>query len=146
MAKKSFKNKLLTLENAFGLLLAFLIVFDIKAEKRIANLVNSPLGMVMSLIGMIVIFVSMNPIVGLLYVIYLYETVKYSSTLLGDLVKPVEKIRKDVMNKLNNNNTLQEKGVEVEVIRNMAPLVKSPEDVSAIFQPNTLVNATYSVL
>ena len=97
MAKKSFKNKLLTLENAFGLLLAFLIVFDIKAEKGIANLVNSPLGMVMSLIIMIVIFVSMNPIVGLLYVIYLYETVKYSSTLLGDLVKPVEKMRKDVI-------------------------------------------------
>ena len=146
MAKKSFKNKLLTLENAFGLLLAFLIVFDIKAEKGIANLVNSPLGMVMSLIIMIVVFVSMNPIVGLLYVIYLYETVKYSSTLLGDLVKPVEKMRKDVMNKLNNNNMLQEKGVEVEVIRKMAPLVKSPEDASARFQPNTLVNATYSVL
>ena len=146
MARKSFKNKLLTLENAFGLLLAFLIVFDIKAEKRIANLVNSPLGMVMSLIGLIVIFVCMNPIVGLLYVIYLYETVKYSSTLLGDLVKPVEKIRKDVMNKLNKHNMLQEKGVEVEVIKKMAPLVKSPEDVSAIFQPNTLVNATYSVL
>lgn len=146
MAKKSFKNELLTIENAFGLLLAFLIVFDIKAEKRIANLVNSPLGMVMSLIGMIVIFVSMNPIVGLLYVIYLYETVKYSSTLLGDLVKPVEKMRKDVMDKLNNKIIIQDKGVEVEVIRKMAPLVKSPEDAGALFQPNTLVNATYSLL
>lgn len=146
MAKKSFKNKLLTLENAFGLLLAFLIVFDIKVEKRIANLVNSPLGMVMSLIGLIVIFVCMNPIVGLLYVIYLYETVKYSSTLLGDLVKPVEKIRKDVMNKLNKHNALEEKGVEVEVIKKMAPIVKSTEDVNANFQPNTLVNARYSVL
>lgn len=146
MARKSFKNKLLTLENAFGLLLAFLIVFDIKAEKHVANLVNSPLGMVVSLIGMIVVFVSMNPIVGLLYVIYLYETVKYSSTVLGDLVKPVEKMRKDVMSKLNQDNKLQEKGVEVEVIKKMAPIVKSQEDASVVFQPNTLVNATYSEL
>lgn len=145
MPRKMMKKNLISLENLLGLVLAVLIVFDIKVEQNIANLVNSPLGMVLSLIGLILVFVTMNPIIGFLYVIYLYETVKYSSSLLGDLVKPVEKIRKEVMKKLNTGNLMGTQGVEVEVIEKMAPLVKKPEDYGVKFVPNTVSN-TYSAL
>lgn len=141
MSKKNMKNSILTLENLVGLVLGLLIVLDIKVEQNIANLVNTPLGMILSLIGMVIIFVCMNPIIGVLYVIYLYETVKYSSTMLGNLVKPVENIRKDVMKTLNKNNLISKRGVEVEVIERMAPLVKKPEDEGVNFKPNTVHNS-----
>ena len=38
------KNNLLSLENIVGLLLAILIVFDLKVERNIANVINSPVG------------------------------------------------------------------------------------------------------
>ena len=145
MPRKMMKKNLLSLENLLGLVLAILIVFDIKVEQNIANLVNSPIGMVLSLIGLILVFVTMNPIIGFLYVVYLYETVKYSSTMLGNLVKPVENIRKDVMRKLNSGNLMGQKDVEVEVIERMAPLVKKAEDYGVNFQPNAESN-TYTTL
>ena len=65
-------NKLMTFENMLGLLLAVLIVFDLKVEQKIANMVNSPLGMVLSLVVLVCLFVVMSPVVGLLFLIYLY--------------------------------------------------------------------------
>ena len=40
------KNNLLSLENIVGLLLAILIVFDLKVERNIANVINNPVGIV----------------------------------------------------------------------------------------------------
>ena len=71
------KNNLLSLENMLGLLLAILIVFDLKIERNIANVINSPSGIVLSLGLVVLLFIFMNPIIGLLFLIYVYETVKY---------------------------------------------------------------------
>lgn len=40
----------LTLENGIGLLLAILIIFDLKVEQPIADLLNTPLGIIVSLL------------------------------------------------------------------------------------------------
>ena len=99
--KKNSKSTLLTLENLVGLLLAILIVFDLKVERSLANIINSPVGIVLSLVLLVVLFVFMNPIVGLLFFwIHVYETVKYSSSFLHQYTQPVEKVRKNIMNKL----------------------------------------------
>ena len=129
-------NKLMTLENMLGLLLAVLIVFDLKVEQKIANMVNSPLGMVLSLVVLVCLFVVMSPVVGLLFLIYLYETVKYSSSMIAEYTKPIEKVRHNIMTKLN----LAGKGkdsVEIDVINHMAPLIKKGEKMNVKFVANT---------
>ena len=89
------KSKLLNLENMLGLLLAVLIVFDLKLERNIANVINSPVGIVLSLVLVVVLFIFMNPIIGLLFLIYVYETVKYSSSfyiITPNLLRKLKKI------------------------------------------------------
>ena len=115
-------SKLMTLENIIGFVLAILIVFDLKVETKIANLINSPIGMVLSLVILVCLFVMLNPIIGLLFLIYVYETVKQSSNLISEYTKPIEKVRHSIMNKLNIGSSNKD-NVEVEVIGKMAPIV-----------------------
>ena len=135
--KKKSKSTLFTVENLIGLVLAILIVFDLKLEQSLANLINSPVGIVLSLVLLVVLFVFMNPIVGLLFLIYIYETVKYSSSMLFQYTQPVEKVRKSIMNKLNFASENNKDDVEVEVISKMAPLVRKMEKFGVSFQPNS---------
>ena len=56
--------------------MALLIVFEYKFENDIRLLLNSPAGIAISLVLLFVMFIFLNPIVGLLFLIYLYENVK----------------------------------------------------------------------
>ena len=140
------KNNLLSLENIVGLLLAILIVFDLKVERNIANVINSPVGIVLSLVLVIILFIFMNPIVGLLFLIYVYETVKYSSSFLQSYTQPVEKVRKNIMNKLNLANEASKDEVEVKVIEKMAPIVKKGQNNNLDFIPHEENKLKYNVL
>ena len=140
------KNNLLSLENIVGLLLAILIVFDLKVERSIANVINSPVGIVLSLVLVIILFIFMNPIVGLLFLIYVYETVKYSSSFLQSYTQPVEKVRKNIMNKLNLANELSKDEVEVKVIEKMAPIVKKNQNNNLNFIPHEENKLKYNIL
>ena len=144
-SKKS-RNNLLSTENIIGLILAILIVFDLKVERNIANLINSPVGIVLSLVTLVVLFVFMNPIVGLLFLIYVYETVKYSSSFLTQYTQPVENVRKNIMNRLNLANEKSKDDVEIKVIQKMAPLVRKSENSGVNFVPNTDKNLNFESL
>ena len=147
-SKKSNKalNNLLSMENIVGLVLAILIVFDLKVERNIANLINSPVGIVLSLVTLVVLFVFLNPIVGLLFLIYVYETVKYSSSFLTQYTQPVENVRKNIMNRLNLANEASKDNVEIKVIQKMAPIVKKSEKYGVNFVPNTDEKLKYESL
>lgn len=133
-------NKLMTLENMLGLLLAVLIVFDLKVEQKIANMINSPLGMVLSLVLLVCLFVVMSPVVGLLFLIYLYETVKYSSSMMAEYTKPIEKVRHNIMSKLNLAGKSKD-SVEIDVINQMAPLIKKGEKMNVNFVANSAASS-----
>lgn len=135
---KMSKASMLSFENVLGLVLAILIVFDLKLERHIANVINTPVGIVLSLVLLVVMFVFLNPIVGLLFLIYVYETVKYSSSFLYEYTQPVENARKSLMNKLNLSNVPLKDDVEVRVIERMAPIVKKQEAFGVNFVPNSL--------
>ena len=139
MAKRGMAlNSLLSFENLLGLVLAVLIVFDLKMERSIANMINTPVGLVLSLVLLVVIFVVMNPIVGLLFLIYLYETVKHSSSMLYEYTQPVEKVRKNIMNRLNLGNNTKKDEVEIEIVSKMAPLVRKSERLGVDYKPMAL--------
>lgn len=137
---------MLSFENILGFVLATLIVFDFKVERSIANVINSPVGIVLSMVLLVVMFVFLNPIIGLLFLIYIYETVKYSSSFLAEYVKPVERVRTDLMQKLNMSHESSRDNVEVNVISKMAPIVTVRESPNANFQPSTQFSLKYTAI
>jgi len=78
MKPKTKKSSLVTIDNLLGLILAILIIFQIRPKPEDSNLLNSPAGIVMSLVLVVILFVTLHPIVGLLALIYLYEIIRHS--------------------------------------------------------------------
>ena len=151
--KKVSKNlsSLITFENLFGLILAFLIIFEFKVEDNIKQVINSPLGIVFSLIAVIIIFLFMNPLIGLLFLIYLYETVKSPYNNVVNYKQNNENNKINILKKLNsslpyNNNSDSPDSVEKKVINDMAPIIKKNENPNAKFIPNIQTNLKYDMI
>ena len=87
-------KKLMTLENLLGVVLAVMILFDVKMNMRTTQFINSPLGIVLCIIVTILLFVFLHPILGFLFLIYLYENVKHMNKLFKNFMRKSEsKIR-----------------------------------------------------
>ena len=114
MVKKIVKlpstQKLLTLENVIGLLLAILIIFDLKVESSICRLINTNVGKIFSLVIIVLLFIFVHPIVAILFLIYLYQCLNVNHN---------ENTKLDILQKLNPPKTFQ---VEEEVILMKAPI------------------------
>jgi hypothetical protein len=107
---------LFSTENILGLILAVLIIFQILPGVSSANMVNNPIGIIISLILAVVLFVLMNPIVGFLFLIYLYEIIQISNNYNKQVI-PVTRNKE-----LQNLNTPPSVQLEETVIRSMAPI------------------------
>ena len=126
-----------SLPNIIGLILALLILFEFNVENDLKEVIKSPVGMILSLILLVIMFVFMNPIIGLLFLIYLYEVVKDSPLHPAKFVNNAMS-KQSVMNHLNQNISRKESDkVEIDVIRRMAPIVRKRENPSAVFVSNT---------
>ena len=137
---------LFTLDNIVGLILAILIFFDFKVENDFKDILNTPPGMILALVLLIIIFIFMNPIVGLLYLIYIYECVKdtalHPSKFNGSSI-----MKQNVLNQLNNNpQRKKEDNVDYEIINKMAPIVKKRENNNSIFVPHINDNISFEKL
>lgn len=117
----------LTLENGIGLLLAILIIFDLKVEQPIADLLNTPLGIIVSLLVFILFLIYMNPIVAILFIIYLYETMKLSS----NMMITTKKRNNDLVKMNQPMDTL----LEEKVIQEKAPIVNKDKHMNVSFKP-----------
>jgi predicted membrane protein len=119
MAKK---YSLFSIDNIIGVLLAILIIFDLKIERPIINLINTPIGIIFSLIFVIILFICLNPIIGILFLIYLFINVK--------------DVRKTTRNNvLHNLNPPREMQVEEEIILINAPIKNQNKGNNVSFQP-----------
>jgi hypothetical protein len=127
MANKNKYSGIMTLENIIGLLLAILILFDLKIEQPISKLLNTPLGIVMSLLIVIIMFYMMNPVVGILFLIYLYQTVKHDS-----LYNTVNKDK--ILRKMNPPKTFE---VEEQIILERAPIKNQNQNNNVSFKPTS---------
>ena len=119
MAKK---YSLFSIDNIIGVLLAILIIFDLKIERPIINLINTPIGIIFSLIFVIILFMCLNPIIGILFLIYLFMNIK-------------EARRTTRTNVLHNLNPPREMQVEEEVILVNAPIKNQNKGNNVSFQP-----------
>ena len=139
-------KSLFTLDNIVGIILAALIFFEFKVENDIKDILNSPPGMILALVLLVVIFIFMNPIVGLLYIIYIYECVKdtalHPSKFNGSSI-----MKQNVLNQLNNNpQRKKEDNVDYDIINKMAPIVKKREKSNSNFVPHINDNISFEKL
>jgi hypothetical protein len=116
---------LLSWENVVGLILAVLIVLQVFPSPSVAEMVNSPLGIIGGLIVVVFFFVTMHPIVGFLLMIYLYELLKR--------VPKMESIEK--MERLRKLNPFRPMEVEEEVILAKAPIKNQGQGNNVSFSP-----------
>ncbi len=122
-------SSLFSMENALGLLLAVLIIFQILPSVTIANSLNNPFGVVLGLILVVIFFVTMNPIVGFLLLIYLYEIIQVSNKF-NKQMSPMT--RNKELNSLNPQPTTQ---LEEIIIRDMAPIKNEFQGNNVSFSP-----------
>ena len=116
------KFNLFSIDNIIGVLLAILIIFDLKIEKPILNLINTPIGIIFSIVFIIILFVCLNPIIGILFLIYLFINIKEARNTTRN-------------NVLNNLNPPQEMQVEEEIIFVKAPIKNQNKGNNVSFQP-----------
>ncbi len=116
------KSNLFSIDNIIGVLLAILIIFDLKIERPIINLINTPIGMIFSLIFVIILFIYLNPIIGILFLIYIFINIKESK-------------KTSKQNILQDLNPPQEMQVEEEVILNKAPIKNQNKGNNVSFKP-----------
>jgi hypothetical protein len=138
MKSKKSSSRILTLNNLLGLLIASLIVFDVKMSLNMTQFVNSPLGIVIAIIVIIVMFVFMHPILGLLVIVYLYENVKHVNKMFSKMRPSHQAKDLSVMKKMNKSS--YNAMVEEEVVNKMAPIIKKRENPNAKFLPSTYDN------
>jgi hypothetical protein len=118
MVKKAMPSNLFTFENIIGLLLAILIVFDLKVEEPICRLINTNMGLISSVGVILLLVIFVHPIVGILFLIYLYQCSNKNGSY-------SQENKNNVLQKLNEEPSLQ---VEEEVIYNVAPIKNQNKD------------------
>ena len=129
MAHKNKYSGIMTLENVIGLLLAILILFDLKIVQPISKLLNTPVGLTMSLLIVIIMFYMMNPVVGILFLIYLYKSIKYDTV--------YSTVNKDkILKKMNPPPTFE---VEEQIILERAPIKNQNQNNNVSFKPTILI-------
>ena len=125
----SKKSTILTMENILGLILALLIIFQILPSVTIANGLNNPVGVIFGLILVVIFFMTMNPIVGFLLLIYLYEIIQTSNNF-NKVVYPITR-----NTELQMMNTKPEVQLEETIIRTMEPIKNENQGNNVSFSP-----------
>jgi len=100
MKPKIKKSSLASIDNLLGLILAILIIFQIRPNPEDSNVLNTPFGIIGSLVLVTILFITLNPVVGLLALIYLYEIMRNSTGY-------VKAGKTEIMEKLNSPKEVQ---------------------------------------
>ena len=106
------KFKILTLENLIGLLLAILIIFNLSLDAPLSIALNSAYGLIFSAIILIILFVTMHPVIGILFAIYIYQNI-------NQIHGYYEKKKDEVLQQMNPPIEFQ---VEEQIILEKAPI------------------------
>ena len=72
-------QKMINADIVVAILLAILITFELKVEEDIRQFMNSALGLLVCSLGAILMFIYLNPLVALLFIVYFYENVRHDN-------------------------------------------------------------------
>tara|TARA_Y100000389_G_scaffold99354_1_gene96082 strand:- start:11761 stop:12198 length:438 start_codon:yes stop_codon:yes gene_type:complete len=141
---KSIK-KMINLDIVVALVLAILITFELKVEEDLRQFMNSALGLVSCLLILVVMFVYLNPLVGLLFLVYFYENIKFDNVHSGLYDKYTNKNILDKLTKSRKVTQKKQDSVEIETIKRMAPIVQKKEKMLS-FKANNVSKHNYKLL
>lgn len=68
-------NTITLLENIVGVILAVFIVFKILPNTNLCRQMNQPVYIVLYLVFTVILFITLNPIIGFLFLIYGYQLI-----------------------------------------------------------------------
>ena len=128
----------ITYENIIGVIFALLIICEFNFEDDIKVFINTPIGTIIMFILGIFLFMYYNPIISILFFIFIYDNIKDNYKL--DLSIP--SLENDfISNKMDiiNSKNKQIKDVEIDIIKDMSPIVKKNENVNSNFNPNNKI-------
>lgn len=135
-------KKMINVDLIVAVLLATLIIFELKVEEDIRQFMNSALGLLVCSIGVVLMFIYLNPLVALLFLVYFYENVKHDNLQSGMYDKYTNKNVLDTLMKSNKITQKKQDVVEIETIKKMAPIIQKREK-SVSFKPNHYNKVSY---
>jgi hypothetical protein len=137
---ESFKN-LSSVELVLFLAFVLYVVLPMNTPESVKPFVNSPMGLLFFFCVTVGLFAYTNPILGILYILVVYEALRRSSDTFKNpraIVMEYEPSQKNKDITLQKMNPVRnEKTVEEEVIEARAPINKNPsmEIVQTSFKP-----------
>lgn len=136
----------ITFENIIGLIFAILIICEFNFETEIKKFINTPVGSLLMFVSGIFLFMYYNPLVSLLFFIFIYDNIKESIFFESSPMFGPSATNNAVMKRLNNVNKKDKnvKDIEINIIKNMSPIVKKYENINAKFKPNPNDNLKFS--
>lgn len=135
-------KKMINIDLIISVLLATLIVFELKVEEEIRHFMNSGLGLLVCSIAVVLMFIYLNPIVALLFLVYFYENVRYDNLQSGVYDKYTNKNVLDTLTKSSKVSQKNKDVVEIETIKKMAPIIQKRENILS-FKPNSNIKKSY---
>ena len=148
-SKKVIKNQinnvssLLNIENILGLCLTLFIVLDLQPSMKLASFFSSASGYFVLFILFLYVTIALNPIVSIIYVIFVYELVRRSNIKIqSNYLKfiPGESTRSKYMKK----NKFFPNTLEEDIISERVPKVKYNEDNFFEFKDSIDSGISYS--
>lgn len=127
-------------ENIIGVIFALLIICEFNFEDDIKVFINTPIGTIIMFIIGIFLFMYYNPIISILFFIFVYDNIKDNYNYKLDLSIP--SLENDfISNKMDiiNSKNKQIKDVEIDIIKDISPIVKKNENVNSNFNPNNKI-------
>jgi len=117
-------SKITILENILGVVLAGFIVFKVFPERDLCRQMNQPVYVILLLVFTVLLFMSLNPIVGFLFLLYAYQMLQYGR----------DTKRNEQLKKLNPE---QDPALEEIVIQNssFARIKNKDEDQDTMVKP-----------
>ena len=138
-------QKMINADIVVAVLLTILIVFELKVEEDIRQFMNSASGLLVCSLGTILMFIYLNPLIALLFIVYFYENVRHDNLHSGLYDKYTNKNVLDSLVKSNKISKKKQDIVEIDTIKKMAPIVQKREKILS-FKPNSYNDNLYKSL
>jgi hypothetical protein len=114
------------LEVILFILFVFYLVFQVKTPAFLAELISSPVGMVVIFVLAVYMFLYTHPILGILSIFVAYEVIRRSSLITGKVVlAQYTPTQPKIDAEIKAMNPPKERTLEEDVVEQMAPLGKS---------------------
>lgn len=115
------------MEIIIAIILSLFIILDIRFSNNINNMINTPIGLISLFLIIVIILIIFHPVIGILVIIYFYDTI-----LNKNISNEQKKKEKEF---IHLNKALEKDNVEEEIINNKAPIINKNKNKKVSYLP-----------